>query len=149
MNVYEHTKGVFNRGELNTMEETIIIAALSAAFKEANVKEQVLQPDWYCLNMNSGIDATGFCYSASQVIYSLTGKSACWTMVRLADQPQWKYGTHYFLRRKKDNQVMDITSDQYSSQGIEVPYELGKGIGMMNVSGKARLLARLAGLGEL
>ena len=32
---------------------------------------------------------------------------------------------------------------------IDIPYDLGKGTGLRNISKKARILAKLAGLGEL
>ena len=61
----------------------------------------------------------------------------------------WNGGTHYFLERKSNKEILDITSDQYTKRGITIPYELSKGTGLRSVSKKARLLAKLSGLGEL
>jgi hypothetical protein len=61
----------------------------------------------------------------------------------------WNGGTHYFLEKKSNKEILDITSDQYTKRGIAVPYELAKGTGLRNISKKARLLAELSGLGKL
>ena len=131
------------------MCEIEIINTLRNAFTDDNIKRQVLEPCWYQFNITWGIHSTGFCFAASEVLYRLTGENQIWMVKRLIDPTNWNNGTHYFLMRRKDNQIIDLTSDQYTERGIEIPYQHGRGCGLRNVSNKARLLARLSGLGEL
>jgi hypothetical protein len=131
------------------MELDLIILALQNAFEKQEVKEAVLDDYWYKLNKETGIHSTGFCFAASEVIYRLNGKTNNWKVVYLKDPGHWNNGTHYFLVSKHNEKVLDITSSQYEERGIEIPYELGKGTGLRNISNKARTLSRMAGLGEL
>ena len=43
-------------------------------------------------------------------------------------------GTHYFLVNKHSQEILDVTSEQYTLRGIEIPYHLGKGKGLRNQS---------------
>ena len=131
------------------MDELEIIRILQTAFENDNIKRQVLEPNWYQLNIETGIASTGFCFSASEVLFRLTGQTQIWMIKSINDPGQWNNGTHYFLMRRQNNEIVDITSDQYTRREIVVPYQLAKGKGLRNVSNKARLLARLSGLGEL
>lgn len=131
------------------MQESKIINMLKEAFKDDKIKRQVLDSNWYQLNIERGIDSTGFCFSASEVLYRLTGGTQIWMVKRLIDPTNWNQGTHYFLLRKSNNEIVDITSNQFTERGIQIPYERGRGTGLRNISNKARFLARLAGLGEL
>jgi hypothetical protein len=131
------------------MDELEIIRILQTAFENDNIKRQVLEPNWYQLNIETGIASTGFCFSASEVLYRLTGQTQIWMLKSINDPGKWNNGTHYFLMRRQNNEIVDITSDQYTRREIVVPYQLAKGKGLRNVSNKARLLARLSGLGEL
>jgi hypothetical protein len=131
------------------VEETYVINQLLIAFCNEEIKRQVLEPVWFQLNIETGIHSTGFCFSASEVIYLLTGGSEIWMVKSLKDPDQWDNGTHYFLMRKSDNEIIDITADQYTKRNITIPYQLAKGKGLRNISNKARMLARLAGLGDL
>ncbi len=132
------------------MELEYIIEQLQKSFEVYDVKEQIIDSHWLAINKESGINSTGFCFAASEVVYRLTGGSSTWTVKRLADiDNKWNGGTHYFLERKSDKDILDITSDQYTKKGIVIPYELAKGTGLRYVSKKARLLAKLSGLGEI
>lgn len=131
------------------MDENLIIETLRRSFQDDNIKRQILNTHWYQLNIDSGIDSTGFCFSASEVLYRLTGGNAIWQVRYLHDPNHWNNGTHYFLKRRTNNAIIDITSDQYTDREIEIPYNNGRGRGLRNISNNARLLARLSGLGEL
>ena len=50
---------------------------------------------------------------------------------------------------KHSHEILDVTSEQYTLRGIEIPYHLGEGKGLRNVSKKARLLAELAELDNI
>jgi len=131
------------------MELDIIIVALKKAFKSEEIKKAVLDDHWYRLNIKTGIHSTGFCFAASEVIFRLNGGTDNWKVVYLKDPDHWNNGTHYFLENKHENTILDITRCQYEERGIKIPYDLGKGRGLMKISKKARILAKLAGLGEL
>lgn len=134
---------------MKNMNEIDIINILRNSFSNDIIKRQVLEENWYQENIDSGIDSTGFCFAASEVLYRLTGGTNIWQVVSINDPKDWKNGTHYFLKRRQNNEIVDITADQYTSKGIIIPYEVGRGRGLRFVSKKARLLARLSGLGEL
>jgi hypothetical protein len=131
------------------MDEILIIETLRQSFEDDNIKRHILDEQWYQLNIDSDIHSTGFCFSASEVLYRLTGGNANWQVRYLHDPTHWSNGTHYFLKRRANNDIVDLTSDQYTGRGIEIPYTIGRGTGLRNISNKARLLARLTGLGEL
>ena len=131
------------------MNETDIINILRNSFSNDAIKRQVLDENWYQENIDNGIDSTGFCFAASEVLYRLAGGTNIWQVVSINDPRDWDNGPHYFLKRRKNNEIIDITADQYTSRGIEIPYAVGRGRGLRFVSNKARLLARLSGLGEL
>ena len=131
------------------MKEEEIIKRLKAVFGRDEVKKEVLDEYWYNLNIEFGIDETGYCYAASEVLYRLTGGNEKWQIKFLKDPDYWSNGTHYFLKRRSNGDFVDITSEQYTERGISVPYFHGKGRGLQNISNKARALARYAGLGEL
>lgn len=132
------------------MELEYIIDQLRKSFAVNEIKEQIVDSNWLTINKKTGINSTWFCFAASEVIYRLTGGSNIWTVKRLANiDNHWDGGTHYFLERKSNKEILDITSDQYTKKGIIIPYELAKGTGLRYISKKARLLAKLSGLGEL
>ncbi|MFT6638808.1 MAG: hypothetical protein ACJAYP_001394 [Flavobacterium sp.] len=131
------------------MEIEEIIKKLKVAFEKTEVKEQVLDAYWLQLNLNSGIHTTGFCFSASEIIYRLTGGKEKWLIKSINDPKDWNNGTHYFLQDKETEEVLDITSSQYTERGIVIPYEKGKARGLQRVSIKAKKLIELTDLGEL
>lgn len=130
------------------MELPTIITALKKAFKRNDVKEAVLYDYWYNLNIETRIHSTGFCFAATEVIYRLNGKDN-WKILSLKDPDHWSNGNHYFLENRHSKEILDITRDQYEERSIEIPYDLGKGRGLRNISNKAKTLAKMAGLGVL
>lgn len=128
------------------MDEINIIKVLKNSFANDAIKRQVLNEYWYQRNIETGIDSTGFCFSASEVLYRLTGGSNVWQIVSINDPRDWNNGTHYFLRRKSNSEIVDITADQYILRGIEIPYACGKARGLRYTSNKAKLLGKLCGL---
>ena len=123
-----------------------IISKLEVAFTLEEVKSKVLQPEWLDKNHTSGIDSTGFCYAASEVIYRLNGGKENWKKVSISKR-DWELGGHCYLINKESNEILDITSSQYGD--ITIPYNLGRAGGFRQVSERARILSRLAGLGEI
>mgnify|MGYP001408416553 CR=1 FL=1 len=123
-----------------------IISKLKIAFTQKEVKAKVLYPEWLIKNHTSGIDSTGFCYAASEVIYRLNGGKENWKKVSISER-DWELGGHCYLINKESNEILDITNSQYGN--ISIPYNLGKAGGFRQVSERARILSRLAGLGEI
>ena len=121
-----------------------IINKLLDSFKSLEVKEQVLDKEWFDKNLESNIDSTGFCFYASEVIYRLFNGKERWTIKRISKE-DFDEGPHYFLYDKLNNKILDITSDQYTKLDIKIPYEKGKGRGLQNISKKAKILANSIG----
>jgi hypothetical protein len=69
------------------MELEYIIEQLQKAFDTESIKETVVDSHWLTINKETGINSTGFCFAASEVIYRLTGGSEIWTVKRLVSQP--------------------------------------------------------------
>ena len=131
------------------MNEAEIIDILREAFSNDTIKREVLDENWYQKNIESSIDSTGFCFASSEILYRLTGGTTSWQVASINDPRDWHNGTHYFLKRRHNGEIIDITADQYTFRGITIPYEIGRGRGLRFISKKARILARLSGLGEL
>lgn len=126
-----------------------IILRLQTSFQNADVKQQVLDTAWLEQNMQSRIHSTGFCSSASEVIYRLTGGKDRWYIKSINDPRNWGNGTHFFLEDKENGNILDVTSSQYTERNIEIPYELGIARGLRRTSNAAKNLARLSNLGEI
>lgn len=77
----------------------------------------------------------GHCYIASEVLKYLLGND--WK----SEVVNHEGGTHWYLRHKPSNEVLDITASQFKSK---VPYHLGKGCGFLtkNLSKRATELLR-------
>lgn len=120
---------------------------LKQSFKDDAIKHAVLDSDWYDKNINSGIHSTGFCYAACEVIYRLTGGKDKWKKFAIS-KDKWTLGGHCFLVDKETGERLDITSDQYTSQDINIPYDLGKagGFRTKDFGIKAKKLAKMTGL---
>jgi hypothetical protein len=129
------------------MELNEIIEILREAFNQTEIKQVVLDAIWYEKNISSGIDSTGFCYSASEVIYRLTGGNDKWKKMSISST-KWKDGGHCYLIDKKTGAILDITSDQYSRRNIEIPYGLAKpgGFRTKHFGKAAKKLAKMTGL---
>ncbi len=131
------------------MELDEIIEKLKLAFSKDDVKREVLEPEWYEKNIETGIDSTGFCYAACEVIYRLTGGKEKWKKAAISKN-KWEHGGHCFLINKDTNEILDITENQYTPQSIEIPYDIGVagGFRTKDYGKKAKLLAIMAGLIE-
>ena len=127
---------------MNDLDE--LIAHLRQAFSSDEIKRMVLDQEWLQRNYDSGIDSTGFCRIACEVIYKLTGGTQKW-ILKIISRRSWEYGSHYFLEEKGTGNIVDITSDQYTELGITIPYNLGRGTGLRtnsdHLTRKAQILA--------
>lgn len=104
------------------------------SFSKESVKKLLIYKEknntiykFYIQNKNSNIQSTGFCYLASLLIYHADGKSKKWMFKTITDESFINdNGTHYFLLNKENNEILDLTADQF--KGINIPYEKSKGI---------------------
>jgi hypothetical protein len=126
------------------MELMEIVEKLKNSFRDKNIKKEVLDYNYYKDNLETGIDSFGFCYYACEVIYKLTGGKEKWKLICIRKSDWKEGGPHIFLKDRKTGEILDITSEQYTLRKIEIPYDLGKGFGLRNVSKKAKKLAKLA-----
>ncbi|MEQ9403578.1 MAG: hypothetical protein RIM99_08340 [Cyclobacteriaceae bacterium] len=124
-----------------------IIQSLRQSFSNDSIKRAVLSDEWYLKNIDSGIDSTGFCYAACEVIYRLDGGKEKWKKMAISKN-NWDHGGHCYLINKENSEILDITSDQYDLQNIPIPTNLAKGGGFRtkDFSNAARTLAQLSGL---
>lgn len=124
-----------------------ILSKLDQAFNRDDVKKAVLKPEWYIKNIESGINSTGFCYIANEVIYHLNGGFNKWQVVMISKK-NWEHGSHWYLINDSTGKSLDITCDQYTFKRIRIPYELGKASGFLTkgLSKRAKLLAEMADL---
>jgi hypothetical protein len=121
-----------------------IIIELKEAFKNHEIKLNVLDKEWYDLNIKTGINSTGFCFYASEVIYKLCGGKKYWILKRIPKEV-FPEGPHYFLFNKITKEILDVTEDQYTKRDIKIPYDKGIGRGIQNTSKKAKKLAEYIG----
>lgn len=100
-----------------------------------NLSEDLRKPKW---RFNDNYLA-GHCYVVSEVIYHLSGKMIWKPMV-----VNHEGGTHWFLKSRIDDSILDVTSSQFYSP---VPYDQARGCGFLtkSPSKRARKLIRKMG----
>lgn len=128
---------------MNSLDVNTIIGKLRESFKNEEVKKNVLDPFWYAENKRNGIDSTGFCFYASEILYRLAGGKSRFKFVRISREDWPFFGPHYFLYDKLNDKIVDVTSDQYKCDVI--PYAKGKGRGLQRISNMAKLLSKYIG----
>jgi len=133
-----------NLFESDNSLELKLIAKMKEAFKDPVLQREVLDDFWYKFNQETGIPEAGFCFAAIEVLYRLTGGKDEWFIRRLSDA-EWDNGAHYWLERKYNGEIVDITKEQFTERGIEIPYHLGKPRGLFIISNKAKRLAEYIG----
>ena len=69
-------------------------------------------------------DSDGFCRVSSINFALMMGENPNWQVMYIDDL--WTYGPHHFLMHMPSKSVLDLTYDQYTHSGIEVPYYLGQ-----------------------
>lgn len=66
---------------------------------------------------------TGHCYIASEAIYHTFGGKEKWSAYAGRDDNN---GTHWWLKNKDTGEIVDPTKEQYTSLGLEPPYNKGR-----------------------
>jgi len=120
------------------------------SFSNEEVKNLLIYKDkngnnvdkFYLMNKNSNIESTGFCYLVSLLIYHVDGKSKKWMFKTITDELFLKEnGSHYFLLNKINNEILDLTANQFN--GTEIPYEKSKGIPIRFVNKNVKKYAKI------
>jgi hypothetical protein len=123
-----------------------LISSLRYAFAKEEVKNAVVDAYWLAINRESGIDSTGFCLPASEVIYRLCGGKDKWQGMSIS-RKDWKHGGHVYLQDRTTGEILDITADQYTGKGLAIPYHLGKDRSFQDISSdQAKKLAKAIGI---
>lgn len=118
-----------------------LIKKIKDSYKIEEVKKFGLVDEWYEKNLQNKIDSTGFCYISTQIIYFKTGGKDKWKIKQI-HKNKWIYGTHYYLEDRDTGEILDITSDQYTKLGLEIPYDLARGTSFrFGITKKAKALA--------
>lgn len=107
------------------MNEIEAIAKLNKTFRLPEAK-LLLTKDWLKANLESGIDATGFCYIATEALFHMLGGKTSGLTPVCARYPE---GTHWWLVDGNGN-ILDPTVDQYGDD--DPPYSLGRKMGFLN-----------------
>ena len=91
-------------------------------FKDHDVKMATFGPDLnYDISMFT-YDSDGFC-KASSCTFQKMHNPRDWQLMYINEL--WTFGPHHYLMHIPSKQVFDLTADQYTNVGIEVPYHMG------------------------
>lgn len=93
------------------------------SFKMPTVKYNTFRRD---LGNNIGwltYDSDGFCRVSSINFAIMMGGAPNWELRYINEL--WTYGPHHYLMHAPSKQIFDLTFDQYTNHGIEVPYDIG------------------------
>ena len=98
------------------------ISVLSVAMKEFLTEE--LNQKKYHNKMHEISQYAGFCHTVSASFYSLFGyKNVHLYRVKLFDEYLQKDDYHWYLKRRDNNERIDLTKDQYRNQVIDYSTE--------------------------
>lgn len=79
----------------------------------------------------------GHCYAASEAFFYFFGGKEEWTPMMGRDE---NGVSHWWLKNKKNNNIIDITKKQYTDLNKEPPYINGKGRGFQKQSIRSLLI---------
>ena len=122
------TRKLLNQLDTMNMNPTDRLAAKKLTllfrnkFQDYDVQMATFGPDLnYDISMFS-YDADGFCKASSFTFMNQMGPKD-WQLMYIDEL--WTFGPHHFLMHLPSRQVFDLTADQYTIYGIEVPYNMG------------------------
>lgn len=115
--------GGMGLSESDKHRATYLILLFREAFKYDELKKYVFitpqQKIW-----NLGYDSAGFCRVAS-ITFAIVMGLKDWQLMCINDN-QWDgNSSHHYLKHIPSGKFLDITYDQFSFEGFDVPYELG------------------------
>lgn len=123
-----------NKGKSDYLYLDLLVTYSISEVKNAiinSLSDDLLKPDYLKnLEMRKS-NVYGHCYAASEAMYYLTGGKSKWT----PQQGRCEVlGSHWWLKEKSTNEIMDLTADQFFSLDLAPPYGKGKGRGFQNQS---------------
>jgi len=71
----------------------------------------------------STYDSDNFCRVASLNFSTMMGGTPNWQVRYIGDL--WTYGPHHYLMHVPSRTILDLTYDQYTEHGLEIPYDRG------------------------
>jgi hypothetical protein len=93
-------------------------------------------------------DSHGFCRVASIDFAIMMGDIKEWQLMYLDEL--WIYGPHHFLMHMPSKTILDLTYDQYTNHGLEIPYDIGHKIPVRVANDDAALeFASAVGINDL
>ncbi len=98
---------------------------------------ELLKGQWKKINKDSGVHTTGHCYAASEALYYLCGGKSSFIPQMGKDT---NGNTHWWLKRKDDDAIIDPTSSQFTLLNLTPPYHNGKGKGFMQQSDRSKII---------
>ena len=97
------------------------------AFGDKDVKQATFGPDLgYDISVFT-YDADWYC-KASSFAFMNAMNPKDWHLMYI--DALWTYGPHHYLLHVPSGQVFDLTADQYTHVGIDVPYRMGRRVAL-------------------
>ena len=103
---------------------TDLVVKFRAAFQQDYVKKATfITPDSKIWDL--GYDSAGFCRVAS-ITFAIATDFRDWQLMAI-DKDKWNGGMgHHWLQHVPTGKVFDITYDQFTVDGLKLPYHLGQ-----------------------
>lgn len=108
----------------NKIDLKAVIQAIQDSFDDS-----LLKPAY--LNVKQKNKFTGHCYAGSEALYYLTGGKDAWVPHVARDH---NGDTHWWLKNKLTNEIVDVTARQYTDFDEQPPYHKGCGRGFQQQS---------------
>lgn len=109
-----------NLGKLERIKAKNLVLLFRDSFKIPSIKHSVFYPD---LGKSMNVftyDSDGFCKTSYLYKQMMKDQFDLYYINNI-----WTYGPHHYLVHKETKQVFDLTFDQYTNVGIEIPYNIG------------------------
>ena len=108
--------------KLSRMRAKNLVLLFRDSFKLPDIKQKTFKDDYECFSYASD----GFCRVSSINFALMMGGMPEWRLKYIDNL--WTYGPHHYLMHVPSQTILDLTYDQYTNAGLEIPYHLGKTI---------------------
>ena len=112
--------------KLKSARARSLVLLFRDSFKLPTVKYKTFKDE---LGDNIGYltyDSEGFCRAASISFALMMGDIKEWQLMYVNEL--WTYGAHHYLMHMPSKTILDLTYDQFTNYGIEIPYDIGSKI---------------------
>lgn len=113
-------------GKIERLQAKNLALLFRDSFKLSNVKHETF---WHELGKDMNrftYDSDGFCRVSSITFLNTIKNLKDWKLMYIGDL--WTYGPHHYLMHVPSKQILDLTYDQYTHNGIQIPYDMGSEI---------------------